>query len=165
MQEVLYMKVAIIMGSKSDIEVMKKAAEVLKSFDISYSAYIISAHRALELLQKTILKLEEENCQCIIAGAGLAAHLPGVIAAMTTIPVIGVPLESKLDGMDALLSIVQMPYPIPVATVGVDNSKNAAMLAVTMLSIKYEDLKIKLKRFREDMKEELKKDLEKGVDL
>lgn len=159
------MKVAIIMGSKSDIEVMKKAAEVLKSFDISYSAYIISAHRALELLQETILKLEKEGCECIIAGAGLAAHLPGVIAAMTTIPVIGVPLVSKLDGMDALLSIVQMPYPIPVATVGVDNSKNAAMLAVTMLSIKYDDLKSKLKKFREDMKEEFKKDLEKGVEL
>lgn len=159
------MKVAIIMGSKSDTEVMKKAAEVLKSFDIPYNAYIISAHRALELLQETILKLEEEGCECIIAGAGLAAHLPGVIAAMTTIPVIGVPLVSKLDGMDALLSIVQMPYPIPVATVGIDNSKNAAMLAVTILSVKHEELKSKLKKFRQDIKEDFRKDLEKGVEL
>ncbi|MCR4741640.1 MAG: 5-(carboxyamino)imidazole ribonucleotide mutase [Treponema sp.] len=148
------MKVAIFFGSKSDKDVMKKAADVLTEFGVEYKAFIISAHRAGALLQKTIKEVEADGFEVIIAGAGLAAALPGVIAGSTTLPVIGVPLEciseksNGLGGMDALLSIVQMPPQIPVATVGINSSKNAAYLALQILAIKYPDLKEKLQAFR-----------------
>lgn len=148
------MKVAIFFGSKSDKDVMKKAADVLSEFGIEYKAFIISAHRAGELLRETVMQVEKEGFEVIIAGAGLAAALPGVIAGITTLPVIGVPLEcvsdksNGLGGMDALLSIVQMPPQIPVATVGIGNAKNAAYLAAQILSIKYPELKEKLVAFR-----------------
>ncbi|MCQ2610974.1 MAG: 5-(carboxyamino)imidazole ribonucleotide mutase [Treponema sp.] len=149
------MKVAIFFGSKSDTDKMKKAADVLAEFGVEYKAFILSAHRAGELLHKTVKQVEDEGYEVIIAGAGLAAALPGVIAGITTLPVIGVPLEcvtpgvsNGLAGMDALLSIVQMPPQIPVATVGIGNAKNAGYLAVQILSIKYPELKEKLKAFR-----------------
>ncbi|MDR3338263.1 MAG: 5-(carboxyamino)imidazole ribonucleotide mutase [Treponema sp.] len=147
------MRVAIIMGSKSDAAVMKKAAEVFDEFGVEYSAHILSAHRAPELLGETVKKLEDGGTELIIAGAGLAAHLPGVIASRTLLPVIGVPVASGgLWGMDALLSIVQMPKPIPVAAVGVDNAANAGYLGVAILSLKYPDLRKKLAAFRIKMK-------------
>ena len=146
------MKVAIIFGSKSDTNKMKGAANCLREFEVYFTAYILSAHRVPEELEKTLLNFEKENYDVIIAGAGLAAHLPGIIASKTLIPVIGVPVDAAFDGMDALLSIVQMPKSIPVACVGVNNSYNAGMLAVEILSIKYPILKEKLKKFRENIK-------------
>lgn len=152
------MKVAIFLGSKSDLDTMKKGADVLKEFGIDYKSYVISAHRAGDLLVKTIKQVEEEGGEVIIAGAGLSAALPGVIASRTVLPVIGVPLEcinpgksNGLAGMDSLLSIVQMPPQIPVATVGIGNSKNAAYLAAQILSIKYPEIKEKLLAFRAKM--------------
>lgn len=151
------MKVAIFFGSKSDTDKMKKAADVLNEFGVDYKAYILSAHRAGALLKETVEQVEKDGCEVIVAGAGLAAALPGVIAGETTIPVIGVPLEcisdksNGLGGMDALLSIVQMPPQIPVATVGIGNAKNAGYLAVQILAIKYPELKEKLKAFRQKL--------------
>lgn len=148
------MKVAIFFGSKSDKDTMKKAADVLTEFGVDYKAYIISAHRAGALLKQVVNQVEQEGCQVIIAGAGLAAALPGVIAGITTLPVIGVPLEcvseksNGLGGMDALLSIVQMPPQIPVATVAINSSKNAAYLALQILALQDANLAQKLKNFR-----------------
>lgn len=147
------MKVAIIFGSKSDTEVMKGAANCLKEFEVEYEAHVLSAHRVPELLEETLVRLEEKGCKVIIAGAGLAAHLPGVIASKTTLPVIGVPIRAALEGVDALYSIVQMPKSIPVACVGINNSYNAAMLAVQMLAIEDGNLREQLKKFRMNMKE------------
>jgi len=159
------MKVAIIFGSKSDKDIMKGAAELLKEFGVEYKAYILSAHRVPEKLMEVIHNLEEEGYECIIAAAGLAAHLPGVIASHTTIPVIGVPINGALEGMDSLLSIVQMPKSIPVATVGINNSFNAAMLSIEILSIKYPELKEKLKNYRTEMKVKFIKENEEGVEF
>lgn len=159
------MKVAIIFGSKSDIDKMKGAAKALKEFDIDYRAYVLSAHRVPEKLMETIKKIEEEGCSVIIAGAGMAAHLPGVIASHTILPVIGVPISAAMHGLDALFSIVQMPKSIPVATVGIDNSYNAGMLAVQMLSLKYPEIKEKLTKYRFEMKEKFISDNEEGVEL
>ncbi|MDR0399812.1 MAG: 5-(carboxyamino)imidazole ribonucleotide mutase, partial [Treponema sp.] len=143
-----------------------KAADVLKEFGVSYSAHILSAHRTPELLSQTIGRLEEEGVELIIAGAGLAAHLPGVIASQTLIPVIGVPIVSgALGGMDALLSIVQMPRPIPVAAVGLDNGANAGYLACQILSLKYPELRQKLADFRVKMKADFAKDNQEGGEL
>ena len=166
------MKVAIFFGSKSDTESMKKAADVLKEFGVEYKAYIISAHRAGALLTKTVAQVEAEGCEVIIAGAGLAAALPGVIAGMTVLPVVGVPLEcinpgksNGLAGMDALLSIVQMPPQVPVATVGIGNAKNAAYLAVEILAVKYPQLKEKLVAFRKKLAADVEANGGLGVDL
>lgn len=157
------MKVAIIFGSKSDVTVMSGAAKALKEFDIEYKAFILSAHRVPEKLEETLEKLEEEGYECIIAGAGLSAHLPGVIASKTIIPVIGIPINASLNGMDALLSIVQMPKSIPVATVGIDNSYNAGILAAEILSVKYEELKVKMIDYRKNMKEKFINENEKEI--
>ncbi|MDR2798892.1 MAG: 5-(carboxyamino)imidazole ribonucleotide mutase [Treponema sp.] len=147
------MKVAIIFGSPSDTPIMKKAAQVLRELEVDYTAQVLSAHRTPELLQETIKELESHGIEVIIAGAGLAAHLPGFIASLTLIPVIGVPINSGgLGGMDALLSMVQMPRPIPVAVVGVDNGANAAYLACQVLALKYPDVKERLVAFRATMK-------------
>jgi len=159
------MKVAIFMGSKSDLEVMRGAGKALREFGIEFETYVMSAHRIPEKLVEKIDSLENDNFECIIAGAGLAAHLPGVIASHTTLPVIGVPLNAQLNGLDSLYSIVQMPKSIPVATVGINNSYNAGMLAVQMLSVKYPELKIALKKFRKVMKEKFIKDNSEGVEL
>ena len=152
------MKVAIIFGSKSDTDVMKGAANALKEFGVDYKAYVLSAHRVPEKLTETIKEAEAQGCEVIIAGAGLAAHLPGVIASQTVLPVIGVPVKAAVEGLDALFSIVQMPKSIPVATVGINNSYNAGMLAVQMLSLKYPKIKEKLVKFRADMKEKFIKE-------
>ena len=152
------MKVGIIFGSKSDQEVMKKAYDVLQELHIPSESYILSAHRVTEQLHQTIDRLEAEGAEVFIAGAGLAAHLPGVIASMTTKPVIGVPLKGALEGLDALLSIVQMPKQIPVATVGINNAANAGMLAAQILGIKYPEVAENLAAYRESMKENFLKD-------
>jgi 5-(carboxyamino)imidazole ribonucleotide mutase len=159
------MKVAIIFGSKSDKDIMKGAAEALKEFGVGYEAHILSAHRVPERLMEVLEHLEAEGCQCIIAGAGLAAHLPGVIASHVTIPVIGVPINAAINGLDSLLSIVQMPKSIPVATVGINNSYNAGMLAVQILAAGDKSLTEKLKEFRRNMKLKFISDNNEGVEF
>ena len=151
-------KVLILFGSPSDKDVMKKAKDCLDGFGVFNESYAVSAHRSPELLSEILAKKESEGFEVIIAGAGLAAHLPGVIASKTVLPVIGVPLNGALEGLDALLSIVQMPKQIPVATVGINNAFNAAMLSVEILSIKYPELREKLLKHREDMREKLRKE-------
>jgi len=152
------MKAAIFFGSPSDKSIMQKAADVFREMGVEFSAHVISAHRAPELLSETLCELEKNGTEVIIAAAGLAAHLPGVIASQTLIPVIGVPINSGgLGGIDALLSIVQMPKPIPVASVGIDNAANAANFACQILSIKYPDLKEKLEAARIKMKADVAK--------
>ena len=153
------MKAAIIFGSRSDEAVLKKAAGVFRAMGVDYSAHILSAHRVPELLSKTLKNLEESGVEVIIAAAGLAAHLPGVIASQTLIPVIGLPISSGgLGGLDSLLSIVQMPQPVPVACVGINNGANAAQLACQILAVKYPALKEKLTAARAEMKEAFAKD-------
>ena len=159
------MQVGIFFGSKSDTEVMRGAANALKEFGIEYKAFVLSAHRVPEKLEETLEEIQAQGCQVIIAGAGLAAHLPGVIASKTILPVIGVPVKAALEGVDALYSIVQMPKSIPVATVGINNSYNAGMLAVQMLSVNNEELKNKLKQFRIDMKKKFIEENAEGVEL
>ena len=159
------MKVAIFFGSKSDTEIMRGAAKCLKEFGVEYKAFILSAHRVPEKLEEVLKEIEIQGCKVIIAGAGLAAHLPGVIASKTIIPVIGVPGKGAIEGLDALFSIVQMPKTIPVATVGINNSYNAGMLAVQMLSIGDESLKDKLIKYRKEMKRKFIDENGEGVDL
>ncbi len=159
------MKVAIFFGSKSDTEVMRGAANCLKEFGVEYKAFILSAHRVPEKLEETLKEIEKDGYEVIIAGAGLAAHLPGVIASQTILPVIGVPVKAAIEGLDALLSIVQMPKSIPVATVGINNSYNAGMLAVQMLSLKYPEIKEKLVDFRINMKKKFIEENGQGVEL
>ena len=159
------MKVAIFFGSKSDTEIMRGAANCLKEFGIEYKAFVLSAHRVPEKLEETLREVEEQGCQVVIAGAGLAAHLPGVIASQTTMPVIGVPCKGAIEGLDALFSIVQMPKSIPVATVGINNAYNAGMLAVQMLAVGDKELKTKLVEYRKNMKEKFISENGEGVDL
>lgn len=143
------MKVGIIMGSTSDLSVMQPAFDVLDGFGIEYEKRVISAHRAPHALFEWASTAKDRGLDVIIAGAGGAAHLPGVIAGLTILPVIGVPVRSKtLDGLDSLLSIVQMPSGIPVATVAIDGSKNAALLAVSILALGSKTLEEKLIDFR-----------------
>ena len=143
------MKVGVIMGSTSDLDVMSAAFGVLDQFGIPYEKRVISAHRAPALLASYAGSARDRGLGVIIAGAGGAAHLAGVTAAMTTIPVIGVPISGKaFGGMDALLSMVQMPSGIPVATVAVNGAKNAALLAVSILALSDSDLSAKLDEFR-----------------
>jgi 5-(carboxyamino)imidazole ribonucleotide mutase len=141
--------VGIIMGSDSDLPVMEKAAEVLKEMGVAFEMDISSAHRLPDKTADYAKTARERGIEVIIAGAGMAAHLAGVIAAHTTLPVIGVPLKSGgLDGVDALYSTVQMPPGIPVATVAIDGAKNAAYLACSILSIKHPELARKLDKYR-----------------
>lgn len=150
-------KVAIIMGSISDKETMEKAAEILNELDISYEIKVLSAHRTPDLLFEYIEQVEEKGFKVIIAGAGGAAHLPGVIASKTLLPVIGVPIETKaLGGLDSLLSIVQMPGGIPVATVGIGNAKNAGLMAAHILAVENSIIRERLKDYREDMAQKIK---------
>lgn len=145
-------KVLILMGSARDQEVMLKGAKLLEDFDISYQMEVSSAHRNPEKTKRLAQEAEKKGVKVIIAGAGMAAHLPGVIASHTTLPVIGVPLSaSSLSGLDSLLSIVQMPSGIPVATmaIGEAGSKNAAILAIQILALSDEKLKNKLEEFKE----------------
>ena len=147
--------VSIIMGSKSDWETMRAASEMLTEFGVAHESRVVSAHRTPELMAEFASGAEGRGIEVIIAGAGGAAHLPGMTAAHTTLPVLGVPIESKaLKGMDSLLSIVQMPAGIPVATlaIGTAGAKNAALLAVAILANKRKPLRDKLKAFREEQK-------------
>lgn len=149
--------VGILMGSDSDLPVMEKAAEVLAGMGVPYEIDISSAHRMPEKTADYARTARERGLEVLIAGAGMAAHLAGVMAAHTTLPVIGVPLKSgALKGVDALYSTVQMPPGVPVATVAIDGGKNAAFLACSILSIKYPEIAKKLDAFREKTKQELK---------
>ena len=146
------MKVGIIMGSDSDFPIMKKAVDVLKEFGVEYEVLLASAHRTQAAVRDFASGAEERGISVIIAGAGMAAHLPGVVASFTTLPVIGVPLESgSLKGMDALLAIVQMPSGMPVATMAVNGAKNAALLALQIGAVSDPALAAKYKAYREDM--------------
>ncbi|MBR1808770.1 MAG: 5-(carboxyamino)imidazole ribonucleotide mutase [Paludibacteraceae bacterium] len=148
------MKAGVIMGSTSDWEVMKPAVDTLEQFGIEVERKVISAHRAPEALFEWASSAKERGLSIVIAGAGGAAHLPGVIAGLTILPVIGVPVRSKtLDGLDSLLSIVQMPSGIPVATVAINGSKNAALLAVEILALQDNDLEERLIEFRKQQTE------------
>jgi 5-(carboxyamino)imidazole ribonucleotide mutase len=150
--------VGILMGSDSDLPVMEKAAEVLKEMGVPYEMDISSAHRLPEKTAEYAKSARGRGIEVIIAGAGMAAHLAGVIASHTTLPVIGVPLKSgALNGVDALYSTVQMPPGIPVATVAIDGAKNAAYLACSILSIKYPEIADRLESYRERTRQELMK--------
>ncbi len=145
-------KVLILMGSDSDFEIMKKSAKVLKDLNIPFELDVCSAHRTPDRAKKYAEEAEERGIEVIIAAAGMAAHLAGFIAAHTTLPVIGVPVASgALNGFDALLSTVQMPTGIPVATVAINGAENAGWLACEILSIKYPDIREKLKIKRKEM--------------
>jgi 5-(carboxyamino)imidazole ribonucleotide mutase len=150
-------KVSIIMGSTSDLPVMEKAAKVLNDFKIPFEINALSAHRTPEEVEKFAKNARKNGIQAIIAGAGMAAHLPGVIAAMTSIPVIGVPINASLDGMDALLSIAQMPPGIPVATVGINGAMNAGILAAQILAVGDENLQEAVIDFKEGLKDKIVK--------
>ncbi|MBO5902468.1 MAG: 5-(carboxyamino)imidazole ribonucleotide mutase [Tidjanibacter sp.] len=143
------MKVGIVMGSKSDLDVMMPAADTLESFGVEVEVRVISAHRTPDLAAEWAGTARERGLEVIIAGAGGAAHLAGVMAAMTPLPVIGIPVKSRsLEGLDSLLSMVQMPSGIPVACVAINGAKNAALLAVQMLALKYPELAEKFDAFR-----------------
>ncbi|MEA4935702.1 N5-carboxyaminoimidazole ribonucleotide mutase [bioreactor metagenome] len=148
-------KVSIIMGSTSDLPVMEKAAALLNEFQIPFEINALSAHRTPKEVEQFATKARENGIQVIIAAAGMAAHLPGVIASMTTIPVIGVPIKASLDGLDALLAIVQMPPGIPVATVGINGALNAAILAVQIMATADVDLQKKLAAYKENLKKKI----------
>ena len=147
------MKVSVIMGSMSDFPKVEQAVIILKKFGIEVDIQCLSAHRCSDELSQYMQRINNDGTEVVIAAAGMAAALPGVVAAQTTLPVIGVPIKgASLDGVDALLSIVQMPSGIPVATVAIDGVKNAAYLAIQILSIKYKELQEKVKQERLDMK-------------
>lgn len=149
-------KVAIVMGSDSDLKVMSKAASMLEKLGIDYEMTIISAHRMPDTFFEWAKAAEEKGVKVIIAGAGMAAHLPGMCAALFPLPVIGVPMAgSRLDGMDALYSIVQMPPGIPVATVAIDGGVNAAILAAKILAVSDGEVLAKLKAYSGEMKEQV----------
>ena len=143
------------MGSTSDLAVMEKAAKILDEFEIPFEINALSAHRTPEAVEKFAKGAQGRGIQVIIAGAGMAAHLPGVIAAMTTLPVIGVPIDASLQGIDSLLAIVQMPPGIPVATVGINGAQNAGILAVQMISLGDTTLAAKLVEFKENLKNKI----------
>ena len=149
------MKVAVVMGSDSDWKVMKAAKDIMTEFGVEVHAEVVSAHRTPEDLERFTKWAKENGFKVIIAGAGGAAHLPGMLASYTSLPVIGVPVNvTAMNGMDALLSIVQMPKGIPVATVAVDNSTNAGLLALRILATSNEALDKKLVAYRQKMAEE-----------
>jgi 5-(carboxyamino)imidazole ribonucleotide mutase len=152
------MDVQIILGSISDKEIAKKAVDVLKEFGVGYNITVASAHRTPERVEQIIKEAHENGVKVFIAIAGLAAHLPGVIASKTVKPVIGVPVDSNLDGVDALLSIAQMPPGIPVACVGIGRGDNAALLACEIIGAYDEKMHDKLLRYRAKMAEKIEKD-------
>ncbi len=149
--------VSIIMGSTSDLPVMEKAARLLEEMQVPFEMNALSAHRTPAEVESFAAGAQRRGLRVIIAGAGMAAALPGVIAASTTLPVIGVPIKGMLDGLDALLSIVQMPPGIPVATVGVNGAQNAAILAVEMLALDDEALAARLSAYKTNLEEKIVK--------
>ncbi len=148
-------KVSIIMGSTSDLPVMEKAANVLNDFCIPFEINALSAHRTPAEVEDFAVNARKRGIEVIIAGAGMAAHLPGVIAAMTPVPVIGVPIKASLEGMDALLAMVQMPSGIPVATVAINGAMNAGILAAQILAVGDSGLKEKILAFKESLKKKI----------
>ncbi len=149
--------VSIIMGSTSDLPVMEKAAQFLNDMEIPFEMNALSAHRTPAEVEQFAAQAKGRGLKVIIAGAGMAAALPGVIAANTTVPVIGVPIKGMLDGLDAMLSIIQMPPGIPVATVGVNGAQNAAILAAEMLALADADLASRLEAYKEGLKQKIVK--------
>lgn len=153
--------VGIIMGSDSDLPIMQEAAKILEYFEIEFEVTVVSAHRTPERLFKYSKEAEKRGIRVIIAGAGGAAHLPGMVASITPLPVIGVPVKSaSLEGMDSLLSIVQMPGGIPVATVAINGAKNAGILAAEILGVKYKEIRKKIKAFKKELKDEVEQKAE-----
>ncbi|MGR8920535.1 MAG: 5-(carboxyamino)imidazole ribonucleotide mutase [Gammaproteobacteria bacterium] len=149
-------QVSIVMGSKSDLRVMQAAADTLAAFEVAYELDIVSAHRTPDKLHDYAGSVAARGIRVVIAGAGGAAHLPGMIAAKTIVPVIGVPVAAtKLDGMDSLLSIVQMPAGVPVATVAIDNAENAALLAVQIVAVADERVRERLLRHKRALEEKV----------
>ncbi len=148
-------KVSIIMGSTSDLPVMEKAAKVLDSLKIPFEINALSAHRTPEKVEEFARNAKNRGIEVIIAGAGMAAHLPGVIAAFTSLPVIGVPIKASLDGLDALLAIVQMPPGIPVATVSINGAQNAGILAAQIIANKDAEVRESVVAFKENLKEKI----------
>lgn len=148
-------QVSIIMGSTSDLPVMKKAAEFLNDMHIPFEINALSAHRTPSEVEDFAKNAQSRGIKVIIAAAGMAAHLPGVIASMVKIPVIGVPINASLDGLDALLAIVQMPPGIPVATVGINGAQNAAILAAQIIALADKELSEKLGSFKESLKDKI----------
>ncbi len=148
--------VGVIMGSVSDWECMRGTVEVLREFGVPYEKRVVSAHRTPELMFEYARSAEERGIEVIVAGAGGAAHLPGMVASLTTLPVIGVPVPTKhLSGVDSLYSIVQMPAGVPVATVAIGNATNAGLLAVRILALKRPELALKLKDYRERLRQKV----------
>ncbi|MCF8236345.1 MAG: 5-(carboxyamino)imidazole ribonucleotide mutase [Bacteroidales bacterium] len=150
-------KVSIIMGSTSDLPIMEEAAKILNELEIPFEINALSAHRTPEKVEEFAKGAKARGLKVIIAGAGMAAHLPGVIAAMTPIPVIGVPIKASLDGLDSLLAIVQMPPGIPVATVGINGARNAGILAAQIIASGDEELMNKVIGFKENLKNKIVK--------
>ena len=150
-------KVSIIMGSTSDLPVMEKSAQILNDFKIPFEINALSAHRTPEEVEVFAKGAMDNGIKVIIAGAGMAAHLPGVIAAMTPLPVIGVPIKASLDGMDALLAIAQMPPGIPVATVAINGAMNAGILAAQIIASGDEELQAEVIKFKESLKQKIVK--------
>ncbi len=150
-------KVSIIMGSTSDLPILRKAADFLEQMEVSFEMNALSAHRTPHEVDEFATSAESRGIKVIIAAAGMAAALPGVIAALTTLPVIGVPIDSTLGGRDALLSIVQMPPGIPVATVGINAGLNAAILAVRMLALSDPDLAARYKSYCDSLSQKIVK--------
>lgn len=152
-------KIGIIMGSKSDLPVMSEAAKLLKEFEVEYEILVVSAHRTPKYMYDYAESCGERGVSIIIAGAGGAAHLPGMVASLTDVPVIGVPVKSSnLSGMDSLLSVVQMPPGVPVATMAINGSKNAALLALKMLGIYDEEIRDKVRKYRSKIENDVLKD-------
>lgn len=149
--------ISIIMGSTSDLPVMEKAAKVLDEFGIDFEMSALSAHRTPAEVEQFARQAESRGVEVIIAGAGMAAALPGVIAANTAVPVIGVPISGTLLGMDAMLSIIQMPPGIPVATVGIDAAQNAGLLAIEMIATGRPELRARMKEYKEGLKQKIVK--------
>ena len=152
-------KVGIIMGSNSDLEVMQQAADMLNEFGIGYEIAVVSAHRTPQEMMEYGSKARERGLHVIIAGAGGAAHLPGMVASVTTLPVIGVPIRSSnsIDGWDSVLSILQMPAGVPVATVALNGAKNAGILAAQIISVSDHEVALKLAAYKQKLKEKVRK--------
>ncbi|NQX38392.1 5-(carboxyamino)imidazole ribonucleotide mutase [Pedobacter steynii] len=157
-------QVGIIMGSKSDLPIMKDAADILKEFDIQFEMTVVSAHRTPERMFEYAKNAASRGLKVIIAGAGGAAHLPGMVASITTLPVIGVPVKSSnsIDGWDSILSILQMPNGIPVATVALNAAKNAGLLAAQILATASPELSAKMQAYKDDLKKKIE---ESAIDL
>ena len=159
-------KIGIVMGSDSDFPIMKNAVEIIKSFDIEYEVSIVSAHRTPERLFDYAKNAHLRGIRVIIAGAGGAAHLPGMLASLSPLPIVGVPIKSSnsIDGWDSILSILQMPAGVPVATVALNGAKNAGLLAIQILSNSNDELRNKIIDFKSNLNKEVIRKVEKGLE-